>query len=342
MSKAGVHYLGTGPDPALAAARVIKFVDVTPPALPSGVTALWRWVEPFDPVNDWMPNKTPEQAAHDWIALQRPRFASMPHSVYIEGPNEPTVFTAAQAEWFSDFEITRMGNMEILGWRCCIGNFPTGRPPLGSDDNWATWRAFLPALRYAARNGHLLGLHEYGYSIDSWNMGRWRRVYDWLPADAQPDFVISEWGVDGDRGRYRDGAVSDQGYMDLIAAYDARLSAHPKARGFTIFTRGTNGDSAWDPFEITPLIGKLAAYLSQTPARPAEEQPPMADKFPYKAKVTKTVNVRDRDGVYRGAQLQPGDVVTVVGEHLDPANGVRADLGNVWLTNLEKAGPPNP
>ena len=159
-SKLGTHGLGRGPSQSLidAGMRVGKWVNSDPPAnLPAGFTAIWRWVRPGDIVHDWLPAKTPEQAAVDWVSEQWEHIRYLPKTTYIEGQNEPSVWGTNSSAWYSSFEITRMQIMEARGYRCCVGNWSTGRPPLPNEND--TWEAFVPALRYAAAHGHILGVH---------------------------------------------------------------------------------------------------------------------------------------------------------------------------------------
>ena len=273
-SKLGTHGLGRGPSQSLidAGMRVGKWVNSDPPAnLPAGFTAIWRWVRPGDIVHDWLPAKTPEQAAVDWVSEQWEHIRYLPKTTYIEGQNEPSVWGTNSSAWYSSFEITRMQIMEARGYRCCVGNWSTGRPPLPNEND--TWEAFVPALRYAAAHGHILGLHEYGYTLDGWNLWRWRKVYDWLKwtfgPDARPKFAITEWGLDGALGPFRDARWRaqypdpDAAYLALMRAYDEAMRREPLALGFSVYTEGTGGDPAWAPFDIAgqPVGGLMADYI---------------------------------------------------------------------------------
>src|SRR6185503_8390795 len=260
-SKTGIGYLGRGVDQSLldAGMMVSKWVNnPPPPGLPFGFTAVWRWVENPDNINGQFGN-SPEASAEAWVNKQSPHFFDIPKSAHIEGPNENDCENAGQAAWLSRFEIARMKLMEALGYRCCIFNFGTGRPSLPIVDPLGVeiWTALLPALRYAKTNHHLQGMHAYGYELDPFGPLRYRGVYKWLPPDARPDLFIGEFGLDGNKGRFRDSSWRDQhpnpdaAYMDFIRRYDREIRKDPYVRGFAIFTSGTNASSAWPPFDIS-------------------------------------------------------------------------------------------
>lgn len=274
-SKLGIHLLGRGIDQSMldAGMKVSKWVMNPPPSnLPSNFISVFRWVRSPDNVNDWYTTKTPEQGALDWIAEQESHFADIPKSTFIEGPNEPNCENGIEAAWLSRFEIARMKEMERRGWKCCVFNFGTGRPSIPVHDPLGVeiWTALLPALKYAKANGHIVSMHAYNYDpLDQWNNLRYRKVYAWLPLDAQPKLFIGEWGLDGAQGRFRDSswrsqyANPDAEYMSIMRVYDAELRKDSYVLGFAVFTMGTNGSSAWDPFDIAgqPVVSMMTDYI---------------------------------------------------------------------------------
>lgn len=272
IPRAGLHFINSGVPADFPRLAVAKYVNQQPPAVPIADVVIFRWVEPFDVVNDWMPQFTPEDAAIKWGVLQSPHFWEVHPDVFLEGPNEPSVFDPQSAEWFAAFEVKRMKQMEALGFHCVVGNFSTGRPPLPTDDGGAVWTALVPMLRYAAANGHLLGLHEYGYTVDTWNLGRFRRVYDWLAwnaPDAMPDFVVTECGADGQYGPWLDDRYEQQfgernaAYLGQLVDYDRWLRNEPHCKGAAVFSCGTGSDEAWRDFNLEgrPILGLLGDYI---------------------------------------------------------------------------------
>ena len=279
ISKLGVHGLGSGP--TLIGPTLGKWVNADPPAtgLPSGYTCVWRWVENPDSLDGEFNNPNPEALAQAWVDRQWEHIKFVPKTVitstgqipvYISGSNETHPTNAIMGMWFGRFEIARMKIMESRGYRCAIGSFGTGHPPLGQDDGWGTWASLLPMMRYAKANGHILDLHEYSYSVDGFNMGRYRLVYAWLPADARPGLVIGEWGLDGDKGAFRESRWRDQYanpdavYFELMRAYDLDMQKYPYALGFTVYT--SPSDNNWKRFELNgPVIDMMRNYFQSIP-----------------------------------------------------------------------------
>lgn len=275
-SKLALHCILDGPDEALVTAGMVgcKWVGNAPSIVRPDFISIFRQREAFDVVNDWMPHKTPEQAAEDWVGLQWGAVQGLHPLVYVEGPNEPTCKSPQQAAWLSRFEVRRMQIMLERGHpRCVIYNFSTGTPSLpGHDpDGEAIWGALSPALAHARANGHLLGLHEYGYHWDGWNLGRYRKVYNWLASGNQPGLVITEAGADGEHGPWKDPRYEQafgnksQAYLRQLQAYDGEAQKDPYLRAVFIFTKGSGGDAAWEPFNVggqPEFINGLAQYIA--------------------------------------------------------------------------------
>lgn len=272
-SKLSTHGLGRGPSQSLIDAGAVGglWVNANPPAISAPFLTLWRWVEQGDPAHDWRPNMSGPDAARRWVDVQWPHLQHVPPGAVILGPNEPSVWDEGAGAWYAAFEIERMRLMEERGYRACIGNWSTGRPPLPHENG--TWDAFLPALCYAGERGHLLGLHEYGYEIDGWNLGRCLKVYEWLRWQnvPLPGLVITEWGLDGALGPFRDARWRagkpdpDRAYLDLMRAYDAEARKFSWFHSFYVFTEGHNNDPAWQPFDIAgqPVVGMMAQYIAE-------------------------------------------------------------------------------
>lgn len=296
--KIGMHYLGRGVNQSMvdAGMRISKFVNNPPPVnRPANFTTVFRWVESPDNLNDKY-NQSPELWAANWIEKQAEHFLDVPLSVYTEGVNEPDCESVSQAQWLNRFELERMKRMEAMGRKCCIFNFGTGRPPLPVHDPNGSeiWTELLPALRYAKSHGHIMGMHGYSQDIDEWSMLRYRRVYNWLPADARPKLFIGEWGLDGkingQPARFRDSVWRSQftdpdaAYMDLIRRYDAELMKDDYVLGFALYTLGNGANPNWQPFNIEgyPVEAMILDYLKTASDNPPiddepPEEPPMPD-----------------------------------------------------------------
>lgn len=155
------------------------------------------------------------------LLIQWPQFAA------VEGYNEafqriPDIRRRAE------FDIRLMELCERYGKKAVIGSFSVGQPQWPATGHADDWAAYLPALRHAAKHGHLVGLHEYGAPAMQWGVGenqakhlqngrwanfdpatrpgvkgwfvlRYRRVLDhWreLGLDPVPKIVITESGID--------------------------------------------------------------------------------------------------------------------------------------------------
>lgn len=288
-SKIGVHGLGGSP---AVLTKVGVWVNADPPAnLGSNITALWRWVESFDPVNDWMPSMSSQDAAIRWIALQWKHIQHVTKNVYIIGPNEPTVNTVEQCAWIAQFERWRMYYMQQRGYRCCIFNFSVGNPSMPQElqaQGPAKWSALLPGFSAAFAYGGIYGRH--GYSWPSLRHGadylvlRHKAEYVWLKDHGCSSLpvILTECGIDPlirdelkpfpGTGAFRDSAWRDairihygandpdKFYFDEMVWLDKQLN-QPNELGFCIFTGPS--DSTWKSYDITgqPIVRLIEAYL---------------------------------------------------------------------------------
>lgn len=372
-SKLSTHGLGRGPSQILIDAGAVggKWVASDPPAnLPDKFIKVWRWVSMPDSINHWLDNGNPEGSAKVWWDRDWPhtKFVPAKPNTYISGPNESNCENAAEADYHSRFWIAWMKLAEAAGYKAAIFSFGTGRPshPVWDAGGAAIWNALKPALRYAKSNGHVVDIHAYHESVDESNMLRHQSVWAWLPPDCRPQIVIGEWGIDGAMGRFNDPLFRNQVpnpnqyYMNLAAAYDARMRADPHVLLVTLFTEGTNQSDGWKPFDIAgqPVVEMMAAHIRslagvadpvpvpqpQPPTPPQPQEPPMDE--PRRMIVKRAVNVRvegDRDTVVE--TLPAGQVVEVYG----PAKTIdgwedRAFIDpprrHAWLTNLEPVDQP--
>jgi hypothetical protein len=227
QSKLGAHVITMNDDTARfieAGPVVVKFAGDwgMASAVPPGTFIIGRRVlasNEEDAQHQRATGLTPAQAAQKFLfgrENQAETYRANPAIRYWEGHNEPVWTDVAGMAWYADVEIERMKQMDKLGLKCVIGNFATGTPPM------ELWPAFVPACRYAAEHGHILGLHEYGGTYLWWMTGkrqdnpdedcrtsdgrlagwttlRYRQVYDrfLVPAGAGDlKLVITEFGLD--------------------------------------------------------------------------------------------------------------------------------------------------
>jgi hypothetical protein len=219
-SKLTAHCLintGEALDFVKAGARTIKLLDgafgmaADIQRLSPNCLIIGRAYRGYDPV-DRDQGIDPKVSAAQWVSAQLATYQRNPAIKFWEGPNESLCDTLEKMRWYSEFEIERMKLLEAVGLKAVIGNFSVGQPRL----DIPVWKEFLPALRRAQENGHLLGLHEYGGVFMWWMTGGYQRnpaenigQYGWTtlryrqvvdqylkPAGLNVNIVITETGLD--------------------------------------------------------------------------------------------------------------------------------------------------
>jgi hypothetical protein len=236
-------------------------------------------------------NRSADRHAESFISKNLDKYKLHPSVDYWEGYNEPMISSAELMADYAAFEAERVKQMAALGYKCSIGSFSTGTPPL------ELWASFLPALEAAQEYGGCLGLHEYSapimqfgfgrYQLDpagdagdvGWYTVRYRQVYrHHLPADLHIPLVITECGVDGlieprpgpagagwrDFSKYwkQNNMAPDgvTGYLDQLTWYDEELQKDDYVVGATIYAAGA------DSYDVLgDMADKLAWYWSAHP-----------------------------------------------------------------------------
>lgn len=249
---------------------------------------------------------TPEAAAERWYRRLRDRLMPLvPWLDYLEVPiNEaherlPALarYAAASARFV---ELAAADGVRVL-----VGGFARGTPEV---EDFPT---FLPALQAAREHGGAFHLHEYFHRgrLDlTWQVGRVRRFYDAVPADARVPVILSEFGLDhGDLpGRTRrNSGWRDAGYgsaaeyvQDLAAAHAYYEIACPEVVGTCLFNLGDQ-DEVWRSFDAADpaLVQWLAA--GPRPAPPPDPAPappretPMPKLFPDQFPVSHAPALRE-------------------------------------------------
>lgn len=219
--------------------------------------------------------------AADFIAQNLDKYIANTGVDYWEGHNEPVFENEAKMALYGLFEAERVRQMAALGYKCAIGNFSTGTPPLEH------WNEFFPAFEAAKQHGAVLALHEYsaptmdfGYdeaSGEGWLTLRYRKVYrEFVPAHLHIPIIITETGIDGLVGNrpgpagagWRDfiGHWSTVAldpdaywaYIDQLQWYDEQLQKDDLVIGATIFITGALGG-----FETYDIVGDMGELFTQ-------------------------------------------------------------------------------
>ena len=284
---------------------VIKFVGDWGMAtnVPAGVLTIGAKAGGYDAQLQYATGKTPREAAEQFVGDMQATYQANPAITYWEGHNEPVWNDHDGMGWYAQFEIERMKLMADLGFKCVLGSFASGTPPLH------LWPAFVPAMRAAREYEAVLGLHEYScpymwwmtgkYQIDptedqgdeGWTTLRYRKVYrQYMEPEGVGNvpLVITETGIDplvnpkppgaqagtwsqlGDYWREQDGEHDAADfYFRQLVWYDEEMQKDDYVIGATIFTWG-NWGGTWKHFDVagTPVAEKLIAYAQADPATP--------------------------------------------------------------------------
>ncbi len=227
--------------------------------------------------------------AADFVARHLSQYQANIGVDYWEGHNEPVFENEAKMALYGWFEAERVRQMAAYGFKCAVGNFSSGNPPLDQ------WDEFFPALRAVKEYGGALALHEYaaptmdhGYDPalgEGWLTLRYRKVYRAIvPSNLHAPILITEAGIDGLVGADRPGPLGAGwqdfieywnkisldpdvfwAYLDQLQWYDEELQKDDWVIGATIFVAG--GLKHFESYEIGGNMGELLTqYLMAHPA----------------------------------------------------------------------------
>ncbi len=226
----------------LASATIVDNVGLANQLVANGVPYVLfrRWPDNQDLA---IPND-PTQAEAYGHARVRARFAAdsqlgaVDLRAYICEDNEVSWSPGHGAFWLGTLrELTAMGRKGALG---CYG---IGYPEP------AQWATMIPALQFAAANGHIVNLHCYcaqgtplgQLSSDTADYElRFVRLYNAVPADARPPLIIGECAHEFSRGLFEG---TDQ-LVKFVELFSAAVSPYPYVKGFNLWTAGNAG--GWD------------------------------------------------------------------------------------------------
>jgi hypothetical protein len=308
-TKLGPHILRDAPDLSeylAAKPAVVKLVGQwgVGEQVPEGVLLIGRKHQAnYDAQLQKTSGKTALEAAQQFVDDQMPTYQANDHITYWEGHNEPVWSSEEGMAWYAQFEVERMRLMADAGFKCVIGNFASGAPPLH------LWPAFFPALAAAQQHEALLGVHEYscpymwwmtdGHQLnpeedegdEGWTTLRYRKVYrqHLIPNGlGNVPLVITECGIDplvnpkppdagaggtwqhlGDYwATHNNEPDKADFYFRQLVWYDKELQKDDYVVGATVFTWGNFGPP-WAEFDVagSPVAKKLIAYTRESPAK---------------------------------------------------------------------------
>lgn len=238
--------------------------------------------------------------------------------------NEPPCDTPDMLSRLAQADIAYMKALEAQGVKAGIGAFSTGNIQLPSIDSGAAVRAYEPAFRYAAANGHYLVIHCYaasrpmmgGVTPSGWVHNpryyglRWHEeIFPYMRSKGIPipKVIISEFGLDlgfaktdgGYTGQYVGYRVApDWGYgeseagarqyVDELMPFAAELAKDSEVQGLCIYCAGDNGDERWKSFMVDWVLPYLAAKTFPAPTTTTPPQPQPTPPPPQEPPMTLT------------------------------------------------------
>ncbi|CAG0926343.1 hypothetical protein TFLX_00018 [Thermoflexales bacterium] len=215
----------------------------------------------------------PIKTARDWMAEMMPVWANN-KAHYYAPLNEQDPAQIEGFTWLNAFTLECLNIAEANGYQLALYAFSGGNPkdvltpaagrPFTRDD---AWRELIPSLQRAKANGHILLLHEYGFSFGElrysqpWLALRYRHAYRHLAQhNADARLVISEASANAGFGM-----MDTAQWLNDVKWYDSEIMKDGVVIGCCLYQLG--GDE-----NFVKMVPQLADYISQTPTRPETEQ----------------------------------------------------------------------
>lgn len=208
-----------------------------------------------------------ERGADRWANLVHPVLDRAPWALWVEGPNEPVIYTPDRAKLLVEFSIRAAEHVHSWGFKYLGYVFSTCHPDL------SLWPILVEGLSHF--DG--LALHEYdmgnlrldgdGKSNNDYVL-RYRHIIEICRQNGFviPDnfIFITEGGVDRGGDPKNDGwrarGISELAYLDWFKWLDSELRRNPEVRVETPFV-WNHGD--WPSFEMMGRMSRLYTdYIS--------------------------------------------------------------------------------
>lgn len=176
--------------------------------------------------------------------------------------------------------------MDLAGadYGCALFAFSVGNPDTpGNNPAW--WKHITPVLKKAAKLGHVLAIHEYGWDpgLDGppdkegkptveWHAQRYVNKVRPLLEVREVQVVVTEFGYDprlvGLKKGWRDSGMAAYRYANLLIEKEARYGLYrDQIMGVCVFTYGSTPD--WSTYDI---MGEVARRLSEEAERTLQAQ----------------------------------------------------------------------
>src|SRR5512139_3540968 len=208
----------------------------------------------------------PVKTARDWMTEMMPVWEK--NKAHYHAPlNEQDPAQIEGFTWLNAFTIECMNTAEANGYKLALYAFSGGNPkdvlqPASGQafTRYDAWRELIPSLQQAKANGHILLLHEYGFSFVTLTNStphlalRYRHAYRFLTQfNADPPLVISEASAGvGFAG------LAPNLWLDDVKWYDSEIMKDRAVIGCCLYQLGGSEN-------FVSLVPQLADYISQTP-----------------------------------------------------------------------------
>jgi hypothetical protein len=198
---------------------------------------------------------------------------------YVEGPNEgdstPTWGSTTDTDWYNTFWMHLAQQIANAGFKPLAYSISVGNPPGTTAEIQDRLNRIAPSLRLCQQLGGGWSYHSYSLpystnlSDEIWYSVRYRQYYSYF-STAYPDLVnlplvLTEGGIDGA------GPWSTRGdaikFENWLTWFDREIRKDAYCLGVTLFQIGETG--GWNGFNVEPLAGWIAAYLSANPGTSA-------------------------------------------------------------------------
>ncbi|MBI4424486.1 MAG: hypothetical protein HY554_12195 [Elusimicrobia bacterium] len=219
---------------------------------------------------------SPGAAAEDFWGRLSSHLGGFPPDLidWLEGVNEldnvdDWYHNGAASAWFGAFWDRLADLMHDAGYHPLVGSIAVGNPALGGELLFGPEGAMGPLARVMKSKPYRIGWSYHAYSnapydgedLRYWAL-RYRSIRDQNGLHGYP-IVLTEGGVDGPNGGWRNRGISGEFYFQWLKELDARLKEDADVIGVTLFQVGQNAD--WAAFGLEPIAADLAAYIQGEP-----------------------------------------------------------------------------
>lgn len=239
---------------------------------------------------------TPERAAKKYIEEElSPVIRANPHLHTFEALNEPDwkdddnpANTPRVMAWVCEFlyhSAKRLRDRNIIP---VVGNWSVGNP------DYFAWNYSEWMLRATKDSGAIIGRHGYG-PLDRDYAYRYEKDAEIFTGLGYPEvkFYLTEVGLDNVlhftpwKTYYGNTTAGFERYWrEWIVPFELRIRRDARVLGAHLFTLGTGGSNAWDPFdvsnlEITNIAERMMSLSHELGPLPVPQESPEVEVIPF-------------------------------------------------------------